>query len=100
MKINQEVIPVKKIMKSPILAIDKEKHIMEVGQMMRDKGVRHLAVIDDGQIVGMLCIADILSHQLNMINGDRPSGPFQAHPSFPSGRWAFLVLIDNTDTLK
>ena len=38
--------------------------------MMRDKGVRLLAVIDDGQIVGMLCIADIFSHQLNMINGD------------------------------
>ena len=37
---------------------------------MRDKGVRLLAVIDDGQIVGMLCNANIFSHQLNMINGD------------------------------
>ncbi len=34
-------------------------------------GQNHLAVTEDDNIVGMLCIADVLAHQLSFARGEQ-----------------------------
>ena len=38
--------------------------VAEAGALMRDLNVRHLAVVDDGQLVGVVSIRDLLSAAL------------------------------------
>lgn len=71
--INPNTTPVKKIMKSPVISIDGCEHIMDAGEIMREKSIRHLAVTEGEKIVGMLCIADVLAHQLSIVRGDVPA---------------------------
>ena len=52
--------PVREIMTSPVLTVapgDSVNHCMKV---MTDKRVRHLPVADDGKILGMLSIGDLV----------------------------------------
>ena len=70
MDIDPATTPVEKIMRSPIIAIDRSKHIVDAARIMREDGIRHLAVTDNGEVAGMLCIADILAYQLSVVSGD------------------------------
>ena len=65
-RIDPETTAIKEIMTSPILTIDHDKSIVEAGELMLDKGVRHLAVTKDKKIVGLLDITEVLAHQLNI----------------------------------
>ncbi len=70
MDIDPAATPVEKIMKSPIIAIDRSQHIVDGARIMREDGIRHLAVTDNGEVIGMLCIADVLAYQLSVVSGD------------------------------
>ena len=63
-RIDPETTAIKEIMNSPILTIDHDKTIVEAGELMLDKGVRHLAVIKNKKIIGMLGMAQVLAHLL------------------------------------
>ncbi|KMP10462.1 hypothetical protein UR09_06160 [Candidatus Nitromaritima sp. SCGC AAA799-A02] len=73
MEINPDNTPVKELMKAPIISVDRYEHIMDAGKAMREKGIRHLAVTEEDEIIGMLCIADVLSHQLSVVRGESPN---------------------------
>lgn len=53
-------IPVGVIMNTPILDIDISRTIQEANEMMATKGVRHLAVTESGEIIGILSIRDLI----------------------------------------
>lgn len=57
-------MPVRNIMSSPVLSCgpgDSVKHIMEV---MTDRRIRHLPVVDKGELVGMVSIGDAVNFRL------------------------------------
>lgn len=53
---------VEKIMTSPICSIEGSQPVDDAQDMMGDLGVRHLAVTQDGSIVGVISVRDLLMH--------------------------------------
>ena len=53
-------LTVEKIMTSPICTIEGRQTVDEAQDMMGDLGVRHLAVTQEGEIVGVVSVRDVL----------------------------------------
>jgi CBS domain-containing protein len=54
--------PVKRCMSDTIVSIDKQEPMVEAVRLMKDRGVRHLAVTEEGTIVGVLSVSDLLRY--------------------------------------
>ena len=52
--------PVGDIMTSPVLTVSLDDTVQRCMQVMTDKRVRHLPVVDGGRVVGMVSIADLV----------------------------------------
>ncbi len=52
---------VKGVMSFPLLTVDSDKTIFEAGDLMDQKKVRHLAVTEGGEIVGIISIRDLIN---------------------------------------
>ena len=53
-------LTVEKIMTSPICTIEGSQPVDDAQDMMGDLGVRHLAVTQEGEIVGVVSVRDVL----------------------------------------
>jgi CBS domain-containing protein len=54
--------PVKACMSNPIISIEAHEPILEAVQIMKAKGIRHLAVTENTTIVGILSVADVVRY--------------------------------------
>jgi len=54
--------PVKTCMSKPIISIEGHEPILEAVQIMKAKGIRHLAVTENTTIVGILSVADVVRY--------------------------------------
>ena len=54
--------PVRLVMSSAIISLDKDLSLGEAVDLMANGDIRHLAVTDGGTIVGLLSVQDILAH--------------------------------------
>jgi len=52
---------VKGVMSSPLVTIESTKTIFEAGDLMDQKRVRHLAVTEGSEVVGILSIRDLIN---------------------------------------
>ncbi|MDE3018409.1 MAG: CBS domain-containing protein [Nitrospirota bacterium] len=57
--------PVKTVMTSPLITIESDRSAHDASDLMADRGIRHLAVTQDGQIVGMISVRDLLRYFKN-----------------------------------
>ena len=62
--------PVHEIMSSPVLLIDSHVSARYAIDIMANAEIRHLAVTDDGKIVGLLSVRDILDYFKTVIPPD------------------------------
>lgn len=62
---NPEGMQVKAIMSSPLLTVDIEKSIIDANDLMDKNHVRHLAVTEEGKVIGLVSCRDIM-HPLYM----------------------------------
>lgn len=53
--------PVKQIMSSPLLSINSDESVRTASDLMHDRGVRKLPVIDDENVVGIITATDIVN---------------------------------------
>ena len=53
-------VPVSEIMSSHILRIDPDQDVETCMELMTDKRVRHLPVVENGRVVGIISIGDIV----------------------------------------
>jgi CBS domain-containing protein len=53
--------PVSQIMTAPVLTVTLAQTVEECMQLMTDRRVRHLPVVDNGQVVGMISIGDLVA---------------------------------------
>lgn len=51
---------VRAIMSSPVISIEIDRSAHEASDLMADRGIRHLAITQDGQIVGIISVRDLL----------------------------------------
>ena len=56
---------VRTIMSSPIITIEIDRSAHEASDLMADKAIRHLAISQDGQIVGIISVRDLLRYFKN-----------------------------------
>jgi CBS domain-containing protein len=52
--------PVRDIMSSPVITVSLETSAQQCMQLMTDRHVRHLPVVDGGRVVGMVSIGDLV----------------------------------------
>jgi len=52
--------PVRDIMSSPVLTVSPDDSVQKCMQLVTDKRVRHLPVIEGGRVVGMVSIGDLV----------------------------------------
>jgi CBS domain-containing protein len=53
-------IPVRQIMSSPVLTIEPNKSVRDCMQVMTDRRIRHLPVVEGGRVLGVLSIGDLV----------------------------------------
>jgi CBS domain-containing protein len=64
-------LPVEKIMTSIVVSCTSKDTVDGVGEMMTERRVRHLPVIDDGELVGIISIGDVVSSRIRQLEKDR-----------------------------
>jgi CBS domain-containing protein len=56
--------PVRRIMSSPLISIDSNSDLWEVSDLMSSSKIRTLPVIDDGLVVGIITVGDLMNHMI------------------------------------
>jgi CBS domain-containing protein len=56
---------VRAVMSSPVLSIDSARSAHEASDKMAEHGIRHLAITEEGQIVGIISVRDLLRYFKN-----------------------------------
>jgi CBS domain-containing protein len=56
---------VRTVMSSPLLSIEITSSAHEASEKMAEHGIRHLAISEEGQIVGMISVRDLLRYFKN-----------------------------------
>ncbi|TAJ24826.1 MAG: CBS domain-containing protein [Nitrospirae bacterium] len=56
---------VRAVMSSPVITIEIDRSAHEASDLMAEKGIRHLAITQDGAIVGMISVRDLLRYFKN-----------------------------------
>jgi CBS domain-containing protein len=54
------------IMSAPILTVEEDKTVLDASDLMANKHIRHLGVTQDGKLVGMISVRDILEFLTNL----------------------------------
>ena len=52
--------PVWQIMSSPVVTVTPEQDVRQCMQLMTDRRIRHLPVMEDGRMIGMISIGDLV----------------------------------------
>ncbi len=58
-------VPVRAVMSSPVITIESDCSAHDASDLMADRGIRHLAVTQDGQVVGMISVRGLLRYFKN-----------------------------------
>lgn len=58
------VTPVSAIMNSPVITVDSHQNVQSCMNIMTDKHLRHLPVVEDGKLLGLLSIGDLVKESI------------------------------------
>ena len=67
--LNMETTTVRAIMRSEMLLIESDQPVREAQAMMKTNGVRHLVVTEEGKIVGIVTISDLIRYFTDFFEG-------------------------------
>ncbi|MFB6208866.1 MAG: cyclic nucleotide-binding/CBS domain-containing protein [Candidatus Nanohaloarchaea archaeon] len=68
----KEEVPVSEVMTDGVIAIEKDKSIVEAANLLSEEEIRGLVVVDNGEAVGVIVCRDIVYEVV--ANGENPSG--------------------------
>ena len=64
--VNTLTTTAEQIMSAPILTVEGDKTVLDASDLMANKRIRHLGVTQDGRLVGMISVRDILEFLTNL----------------------------------
>ena len=67
--LNIETTTVRSIMRAEMLMIESNRPVREAQSMMKTNGVRHLVVTEEGKIVGIVTISDLIRYFSDFFEG-------------------------------
>ena len=59
--------PVERIMTAPAITVETDKEIMGALSLMTQRRIRHLPVVEEGRIVGLVSIGDLVKSRMDQI---------------------------------
>jgi signal-transduction protein with cAMP-binding, CBS, and nucleotidyltransferase domain len=65
--LNPNTTPVKNCMRKPVVAIEGNRPIIDAVRMMKEQATRHLAVTQDGDIIGVISVSNILRYYSGVV---------------------------------
>ncbi|MBI3607364.1 MAG: CBS domain-containing protein [Nitrospirae bacterium] len=63
--LNIDQAPVHIVMSSPIITLDINRGAVEANALMSERAIRHLAITEEGRIIGILSVRDLLVYFKN-----------------------------------
>ena len=58
-------VTVRSVMSAPLMTIDIAQSAHEASDVMAERGIRHLVITDEGRVVGMISVRDLLRYFKN-----------------------------------
>ncbi len=68
-RLDPDQIPVEQIMTPDLVSCPADSPVSEAQALMVARNIRHLPVVEDGRVVGILSSRDVLMHQLSSVQG-------------------------------
>ena len=65
--LNPNTTPVKACMRKPLVALEGDRPIIDAVRMMKEQATRHLAVTQDGAIIGVISVSNILRYYSGVV---------------------------------
>jgi CBS domain-containing protein len=62
--------PVSQVMSSPAITVSSETGVLEALALITQRRIRHLPVVDGGQIRGIVSIGDLVKHRMERIEAE------------------------------
>jgi CBS domain-containing protein len=59
--------PVERIMTAPAITVTPEKQVMGALSLMTQRRIRHLPVVEDGRLVGLVSLGDLVKYRMDKI---------------------------------
>lgn len=59
--------PISRVMSSPAITVDPSTEVLSALALITQKRVRHLPVVSDGRLVGIVSIGDLVKHRIERI---------------------------------
>jgi len=60
-----EQVPARAVMSAPVMTIDIAQSAHEASDLMAERGIRHLVITEEGRVVGMISVRDLLRYFKN-----------------------------------
>ena len=62
--------PVEKVMSSPAITVDAGTDVLAALALMTQRRIRHLPVVEGGEILGIVSIGDLVKHRMERIEAE------------------------------
>ena len=59
--------PVERIMTAPAITVERDHQVMSALSLMTRRRIRHLPVVEDGRLIGIVSIGDLVKHRMDKI---------------------------------
>ena len=62
--------PVSRVMTESPITVESSRDVLAALALMTERRIRHLPVVDDGQLVGIVSIGDLVKHRMERIEAE------------------------------
>lgn len=62
--------PVSRAMSSPAITVDLQTHVLDALALITERRIRHLPVVDRGEILGIVSIGDLVKYRMDRIEAE------------------------------
>jgi len=63
-------LPISQVMSAPAITVDSETNVLEALALITERRIRHLPVVDGGQIRGLVSIGDLVKFRMDAMEAE------------------------------